>query len=474
MNIGIISAFVIYTGLLGILSLLFYAKKQNASSFLLGSRSANYVVTAIAAQAADMGGWLFLGFPAAIYSHGLFGAWIAIGLVIFMYLNWTYIAPRLRTDTEKLNSLTLSSFFAARFNDKKGTLRVISALFSVLFFTFYIASGVVGLGRLFYTAFGLDYHISIIVGLSLSVLYALIGGFMAVAWSNLIQGLFLLVVIIAVPFYGYSSINGIQSIINIAQAKGISLALYTGPESILPALNLLAWGLGYFGQPHIITYFMGIDDVRKIKYATYVGMAWQITVLGAATIIGLIGIAFFPLGLDNPELLFMNMTKILFPSLIVGFVFCAILAAIFSTLNSQILLSGSVIAEDLYAVYVGKALESKKAVLITRMGALITALIALAIAWSDSNSVFDLVSYAWSGLGSAFGPVVIGSLYSSNITHNAALIAMITGGAVSALWPIINVPCMSIVPGFFSGLIIMYLISYRYPNPTKIDTAHNE
>lgn len=454
MDIAILAAFIVYFGTLLVTGFYFLYMKRNSESFMLGGRSTNYLVTAIAAQASDMGAWLFLGFPAAVYTSGMSGCWIAIGLVLFMFLDWHYIAPKLRTHTEQLNSLTLSSFFAAKFGDAHGYIRLVSALFSILFFTFYIASGLVGLGRLFELAFEMNYHTGILLGLITTAIFTLAGGFLAVAWGNLFQGLFLLVVILLVPLYAFGMIDGIHAIIAAAHERNISLSLITPTHGIGNALNLMAWGLGYFGQPHILVYFMGIDDVRKMHYAKYIGMAWQILVLAAAIAIGLIGIPFFSHGLSNPELLFITMTKTLFHPLLVGFILCAILAAILSTLSSQILLSGSVVAEDLYKEFLNRDASHNQLVLITRISALAMCVLSLGIAWNGSNTVFDLVEYAWSGLGSAFGPLVIAALYMQRTTCAGALAGMIIGGITAAIWPYVQpTSIMSIIPGFILGLI---------------------
>jgi sodium/proline symporter len=461
MDIAILSAFIVYFGTLLATGFYFLHMKRSSDSFMLGGRSANYLVTAIAAQASDMGAWLFLGFPAAIYTNGMSGCWIAIGLVLFMFLDWHYIAPQLRTVTEQLNSVTLSSFFATRFADSNGHIRLLSALFSLLFFTFYIASGLVGIGRLFESAFAMNYHTGILLGLITTTLFTLAGGFLAVAWSNLFQGLFLLLMILLVPLYAFGMIDGIQAIISAAHARNLSLSLLSDTHGIGNALNLMAWGLGYFGQPHILIYFMGIDDVRKMHYAKYIGMAWQILVLAAAIVIGLIGIPFFSQGLNNPELLFITMTKIIFHPLLVGFILCAILAAILSSLSSQILLSGSTLTEDIYKEFINPRASQKQRIFMTQISALIICLFSLAVAWNDSNSVFALVEYAWSGLGSAFGPLVIAALYFKNTTHTGALSSMIVGGMTAALWPYMqSTSVMSIIPGFFAGFITIIYVSY--------------
>lgn len=453
-----LTSFVIYFCILTGIGALFYTKAQNAQDFMLGGRSVNYFVTAIATQASDMGSWLFLGLPAAVYANGLFEAWTAVGLVLFMFLNWQFIAPRLREVTAEYNSLTLSSYFHSRYNDTSGVLRIISALIIIIFFTFYISSGLVGLGRLFEAAFGISYQKGTIIGLSTAIIYTLVGGFIAVAWCDLFQGMFLLCAIVIVPFFAYFALpHGLQTITTTATLKNISLSLFPQTKNFLYSLSLIAgWGLGYFGQPHILVNFMGIDDPKKIKYAKYVGITWQIIVLAAAVGVGIIGIGYFKDTTINGELIFIVMAKELFTPLLAGFALCGIFAATLSSMDSHILVSGSVAAEDLYLRYAG---SSKHLLWVSRASATLISLVALAIAFNNSSSVYDLVNYAWSGLGSAFGPVLITSLYSKWVTKQGALAGMITGSITAAVWPYINCTILPLVPGFSISLASIYLVS---------------
>ncbi len=461
MDIQILIAFIIYFCTLTGIGLLFYKRNKNLNDFILGNRSVNYWVTAIATQASDMGSWLFLAFPAAIYTRGLIECWTAIGLVVFMLLNWHFIAPKLRTATEQYRSLTLSSYFESRFSDTTGTIRIISAFLSVLFFTFYISSGLVGLGRLFESAFGIDYYMGIGIGVVTATLYTLIGGFMAVAWCDFFQGIFLLFMIILVPLYAFFITGGWSSISTAAQTNAIPLTIFPSDMSTLFNIIILVggWGLGYFGQPHVLVNFMGIDDVRKIRYAKYIGITWQIIALTAATFIGLTGIAYFGQGIENSELLFIVMTKDFFPSLVAGFVLCGILAAILSTMDSHILLSGSVLAEDVYKKMINKHATSRQLLWISRAGASFVALLALMIALDNSHTIYGLVNYAWSGLGSSFGPLLITSLYSQRINRHGAIAGIITGGIVSGIWPYLNATILPLIPGFSLSLVALYLVS---------------
>ena len=424
---------------------------------MIGDRSVNYWVTAIATQATDMGSWLFMGLPAAVYVNGLFEAWTAIGLVVGMYLTWRFIAPKLRIATESHESLTLPSYFAHRFNDNSGALHITGALLSLLFFIFYIASGLVGLSLLFESTLGISHQMGIMLSLSTAIAYTLIGGFVAIAWCDMFQGVFLLCMIVLVPIVAYNYIpEGFSHILASMTSHNKSISLIASPTDTLSALLLAAsWGLGYFGQPHILTNFMGIDDPKKIKYATRVGITWQILVLASSVAVGLIGIGFFNNALDNPQLVFIRLVTTLFHPLCAGFILCAILAATLSTIDSLILGSGSTIASDLYQPFINPQASSQRLVLVSRIGSLIASSIALYVAWENTQSIHALVNYAWAGLGSSFGPLIILSLYSTRVTRTGALMGMLAGGLVSALWPY----GMPLVPGFLMGIITIYSIS---------------
>lgn len=459
-------AFFCYFCILSAISFFVKRKKETDQSYALGNRSINYWVTAIATQASDMGSWLFLAFPAAIYTNGLFEFWTAIGLIIFMFLNWVFIAAPLRNDTEKYNAVTVTEYFSKKYHDHSGYIGIIGGFLTLLFFTFYTASGLVGMGRLFESAFGLNYHTGICLGLLTVALYTLIGGFIAVAWCDFFQGVFLLAVIVIVPIYAYFYIGGLQPILASATANAISLSLFPENKNLVHALFLASsWGLGYFGQPHILINFMGIDDVHKTKQATYIGMTWQIIVLTAAACIGIVGLGFYPNDIANTELLFVDITQALFVPFFTGLALCAILAATLSSMDSHILVSGATCAQDILPFFVKK--QSHNHLLwASRAGSLGISLLALAIAWNNTNSVYSLVNYAWSGLGSSFGPLVIISLYfSKHMNTSIALCGIISGAFVSGLLPFFAPTILPLVPGFLTSLCIMLflktVIKYR-------------
>ena len=458
MNIVMLFAFVCYFFILAGISFFVKKTQQTETGFLLGNRSINYWVTAVATQASDMGSWLFLAFPAAVYTNGLFEYWTAIGLISFMFLNWRFVAAQLRIETATYQAVTLTGYFSKKYRDSSGLIGLIGGLIILLFFTFYIASGLVGLGRLFEAAFALDYHIGICIALLTVVLYTLIGGFVAVAWCDFFQGIFLLGVIVLVPLYTLFLLGGTAPIVSTAQLNNISLSLFPEHKSILSALFLAAsWGLGYFGQPHILVNFMGIDDPNKIKKAATVGILWQIIVLTASACIGLVGLGFYPQGLANNELLFVDLAQTLCTPLIAGFALCAVLAATLSTMDSNILVSGATYAEDILPFF--KTPNPTHAVFNSRIGSIAISLLALCIAWNNHSSVYQLVNYAWSGLGSTFGPLLLLSLYTNNVTKHGALAGIIVGSTVAGILPFMYCSLLPLVPGFFASMFAILLVS---------------
>jgi len=462
MELQMLFAFLIYFCILIIIGLYAYSKNTTAAAYLVGDRSINYWITAIAAQATDMGAFLFMGLPALIYTTGMVGAWASIGLVVGMFLNWHFVAQKLRIATEKSNSSTISSFLEHHYQDSSGIIRLLIGILTLLFFTVYISAALAAMGRLFSIAFGLNYHIGIFLGLAAAMIYTLLGGFIAIAWCDLFQGLFLLVAIVIVPIYALFYIDGIQAIIAAAAQKNISLALFASPKELLQGLLLAAgWGLGYFGQPHILLNFMGIDDPNNIKYAKYVGITWQIIVLCAAAAIGLVGIAYFAHGapLADPEFLFIIMTKQFFSPLLAGFILCGMFAATLSTLDSHILISGSVIAQDIYQHSINKLASPSTILAISRISSLLVSLVAIILVYSSQESVYLLVNYAWSGLGSTVGPVLLVTLYSKTCTRSGAIAGIITGGVTAALWPLINTSILPLIPGFCASLLAIYAVS---------------
>lgn len=463
----VISAFFIYfTILLGI-GLYFHKKQTTSSEFIMGNRSLSFWLVALSAHASDMSSWLFMAFPMTIFMFGLPQIWIAIGLLVGMFLNWHFVARKLRTMTESYDCYTLSSFFEKRFNDTSGKICLISAIAMVIFLTHYLSAGFIAMGNLFESLFGLNYMLGLSIAVFVVMIYTFIGGFTTVAWTDLFQGLFLLLMILIVPYAAFSKIGGWSEITQAAQQKNISLSLIPDWSfySVTSILMLsLGWGLGYFGMPHIITKFMGIDNASELNKSKWLGMSWQTITLGAAVLVGLMGIAYFPQGLANPELVFVEMVKDLFHPFVVGFILCGIIAANMSTMDSQILVCSSILSKDLYKYFRSTPPTDKTVLRVSKLSVIAVSFVALILACNKSPSIADTVSYSWSGLGSAFGPLVLMSLYSKRTNKYGALAGIMTGTIVVMIWPTVkpfvtHYDVMAMIPGFFCSLLSIYVVS---------------
>ncbi len=468
MHLSVIAAFLVYFSLLLIIGLIFHKKQTTSSDFIMGNRSLSFWLVALSAHASDMSAWLFMAFPMSIFVLGLSRIWIALGLLVGMYLNWQLVAPRLRAMTEAYNCYTLSSFFEKRFKDHSGIIRILSALVMVIFLTHYLSAGLIAMGNLFESLFELDYFIGLSIAMLVVVIYTFLGGFTTVAWTDLFQGIFLLIMLLLVPFMAYSKIDGWHQITEMAQKQGISLSL--APEKNFDAFFTisslaLGWGLGYFGMPHIITKFMGIKDVSEMHKSKWLGMSWQLVALAAAAFIGLVAIAYFPNGLEKPEMIFIEMVKDLFHPFIGGFILCAIIGANLSTMDSQILVCGSMMSEDLYVPLHHKPPSDRKILWFSKLSVVFISLVALLLSFNRSSTVLNTVLYSWSGLGSAFGPLVLISLYSSSVNRYGAMAGIIVGTLVSMLWPTLNPMLTSyeilpMIPGFILSGSAIYFVSY--------------
>lgn len=468
MHNQIVIAFFLYFLILLAIGLFSHKKQTSSADFIVGNRSLNFWLTALSAHASDMSAWLFMAFPAALFIKGLPGFWIALGLILGMFLNWQFIAEKLRRETEKYNSFTLSTFFERRFLDSTGVLRVLTALMSLVYLTIYLGSGLYAMGLLFNSIFGIDYYLGISIATFVVLTYVFFGGFITVAWTDFVQGMFLLFVITFVAISSYLHLpEGWSSIKLVASERSVSLD-WIDSVSMYGVLgivfSILMFGLGYFGQPHIITKFMGIKTPSEMKKAKYLGMTWQVLSLTAAGMIGLVGLAFFPDGLAKPELVFVEIVKSLFHPFLIGFFLCGMIAANMSTMDSQILVCASVLSEDFYKHIFKKNASPLELLRASRASVLLISAAAFLIASFTNSTISSMVLYAWSGLGSSFGPLVIMSLYDSKSNRQGAIAGILVGGLISGFWPIMNpylssIAIPSIIPGFFSGLLAIYLVS---------------
>ncbi len=442
-----------------------YHKQKSDSDFIIGNRSLNFWLTALSAHASDMSSWLFLAYPAEVFTTGVFYAWAAIGLTFFMFLNWQCIAPRIRSVTEKLGSLTLSSYFETRFHDNSGAIRVVSSLMAVMFYTIYISSGLYAMGILVESLFGLNYFVGIGIGLLIVVIYVFMGGYKTVAWIDLFQGFFLLGVIVFIPSYFLVKLGGLSPIIDAVSVKGISSSLFPDFQlkTFWQILMITAgWGLGYFGQPHIITKFMGIQHVKDMGKAKWLGISWQSIALLSATLIGLIGVYVFPDGLAEPQEVILDIVKITFPAFFAGLVLCAVLAATTNVMAAQILVVASSLAEDIYKRLFRKTASAKELLWVTRASVILVALTGFIIAAFKIATILKLVLYAWSGLGCSFGPLLLLSLYKTGINRYGAFSGILVGGLTGAIWPLLENPfgIPAMVGGFTLSILAIYSISY--------------
>lgn len=460
-------AIALYFGVLILVATISYKKQHSAADFIMGNRSMNFWLTALAAHASDMSSWLFMGYPATIFTLGIHQSWAGIGLWIFMLLNWQLIAPRIRTATEAYNSLTFSAFFESRLGDRSGLIRIFTAIMLFLFYTIYISAALVGMGLVLNTLFGIPYQLGVILGVLIVIPYVFIGGYLTLAWIDLFQGIFLLLVICIVPLYILPSVGGFSGIASAVSSKGISTSLFPNfsGSSLAEILFLtVGWGLGYFGQPHIITKFMGIRKVGDIWKSKLIGMTWMLLALSAATLVGAVGIAFFQTkGLVVDSEVFIQMVKQTFPPFLVGFVLCAVLAATINAMSSMVLVLSSSLTEDFYKRLFRIHASPKELLWVSRFSVAFVSAVAFIIALGKISTIYGLVLYAWSGLGSAFGPLLLLCLYMKRVSKQAAWAGIISGGTISAIWPLfaplfpIDIPPLP--PAFLVSILSIYLIS---------------
>lgn len=473
MEIGAIISLSIYFVLMLLIGI--YAYKESSkdiSGYMLGGRSLSPSVTALSAGASDMSGWMLMGLPGAMYLTGLSSVWIAIGLVLGAFLNYIIVAPRLRSYTELANdSITLPDYFENRFKDNTHVLRIVSSLVIVVFFTVYTSSGVVAGGKLFESAFGLSYQAGLFITAGVVVCYTLVGGFLAVSLTDFVQGCIMFLALILVPTVVVMEVGGISEINHaVSQVNPDLLNMFSG-VSVISIISAMAWGLGYFGQPHIIVRFMAIRSVEDVPLARNIGMGWMIVSIIGATATGFAGIAYvsaFDLPMKDPETIFIVLSQILFHPLIAGFLLAAILAAIMSTISSQLLVTSSSLTNDFYQMFFNKSASDKQLIFIGRLSVLAVALFAIFLAQDRNSSILDIVSNAWAGFGAAFGPVVILSLYWKKMTSNGALAGIVLGALTVLLWIYLPITIdgqslgsimYEIVPGFIVGTLAIIVVS---------------
>ncbi|MBL4834850.1 MAG: sodium/proline symporter PutP [Pseudomonas sp.] len=475
-NIGIVSAtFAVYIAVMLALGYVAYKRTTNLSDYILGGRSLGPGTAALSAGASDMSGWLLLGLPGYALAAGYEATWIAAGLLAGTYLNWLIVARRLRVYSHAVNdSLTLPAYFEFRFEDKSRALRVISAIFILLFFLFYTSSGLVAAGKLFESTFGLDYQTAVIIGTLVIVSYTFFGGFLAVSWTDVIQGLLMAAALVIVPIMALNSMGGWGEAQAAMEASNPELLTFFNdvegePLGAIAIISLLAWGLGYFGQPHVLARFKAIGDDAALPTARRIAVLWTAICLVAALMVGWVGIGFLgEAGIGDAETVFLALIQAMMHPIVAGILLAAVLAAIMSTADSQLLVSSSALAEDFYKALFRRDATQSELVWVGRFAVVGIAILALLFAFNPESTVLSLVSYAWAGFGAAFGPAVILSLFWKRMNRNGALAGIIVGGVTVVVYKQIDtIGLYEIVPGVILATIAIVVATLLSPPPSS-------
>ncbi len=468
-----------------------YAWKKstsNVSEFMLGGRQLPPAVAALSAGASDMSGWMLMGLPGAVYLAGYSAAWIAVGLVIGAYLNYLLVAPRLRVYTEVAeDAITIPDYFEKRFADSSRNLRVISSLVIVIFFTLYTSAGLVAGGKLFEASFGLDYRMGLMLTAGVVLAYTLFGGFLAVSLTDFVQGCIMFAALVIVPIVTISNLGGWTETKSIVSAIDPGYTQWFSDLTTLGLISALAWGLGYFGQPHIIVRFMAVRSVKDMPATRRIGMSWMLVTVVGSVLCGICGLAYITqtgTALDDPEAIFIVLSQTLFNPYVAGFLLAAILAAIMSTISSQLLVSSSSLTEDFYKTFLRKEAKQSELVLIGRIATFAVAVVAALLAMDPTSNILSLVSNAWAGFGAAFGPVILLSLHWRRMTRAGALAGMVGGAATVLIWLYFpfsiggeapSAVIYEIVPGFIvSTLLVVGVSLLGKPADEKVERGFDD
>ncbi|NMA76481.1 MAG: sodium/proline symporter PutP [Actinomycetales bacterium] len=483
-----IVALVLYFGAMIGIGLYAFKKTTGGEDYMLGGRQLHPFVAALSAGASDMSGWLLMGLPGALYMGGLVEAWMAIGLIVGAGLNWIFVAPRLRQYTQIAgNAITVPSYFGNRLHDRTNILRIAAGLIILVFFTFYVSSGMVAGGVFFQSMFGGPYVTGMLLVGGVTILYTLFGGFLGASYTDVVQGLIMLLSLLLVPITAMFVVGGPGAMFESVREVNADFGSLTSGGTFIGIVSAAAWGLGYFGQPHIIVRFMALRSSRDAKYGTVVGMTWMILCVAGAVFTALAGLAFFQQNQDavltdstNGESVFLDLSQLLFHPLIAGVLLAAVLAAIMSTISSQLIVTSSALVEDLIGGF-GARLSDGAKLWGGRIGVLVVSVISLLLALDPNSSVLALVGFAWAGFGAAFGPIVLLSLFWRRLTMAGAAVGMVAGAVVSFVWgqswgaedqPLDVILGLfgeehlyEIIPGFLVCLVLAVLISLVTPQP---------
>ena len=466
MSFGSYLAIAIYFGFLLFIGRYFYDKNASMNEYLLDNRRMGPVVTALSAGASDMSGWMLLGVPGALYATGIANVWMIIGLIIGAYCNYLFLAKRLRIYTEVASdSITIPDFLENRFKDRTKILRIISGLIILIFFTLYVSSGIIAGGKTFESFFGLKFAYGAVFTLVIVVFYTFFGGFKAVSITDAFQGLLMFCVLVSIPVVAYLSLD-LPSDTNLIKEISKLDANHLNPfrdQTFWGILGLMAWGFGYFGQPHIIVRFMAIRDSKKLAKARRIGIGWMSIGLLGAIMSGLIGFVYFSQrgGLSDPETVFLKLGELLFPPFFIGIIISAVLSAIMSTISSQLLVTSSSVTKDFIFAFYKKEISQNTQTAISRYSVVVVAIVATILAFISTDNVLNVVGNAWAGFGASFGPVLLFSLYWKRMSALGALAGMIAGGATVIFWITsgLNVYVYEILPGIIASCIAIISVS---------------
>lgn len=475
-SFAITSTFFGYLALMLAIGYVAYKRTSSSTDYFLGGRTLGPWPAALSAGASDMSGWLLLGVPGYAYASGLEATWICGGLLVGTWLNWLVSAKRLRTYSITTDAITIPDFLSRRFLDNSKLIQTISAFFILLFFLFYTSSGLVAGGKLFETVFGLDYKIAVIIGTVCVISYTLFGGFLAVAWTDLVQGLLMSAALLIVPIAAMSG-GFTQVDIDLNNINPELLNMWTSaqgePLTAIAIISLVAWGLGYFGQPHILARFKATRSNKDLTTARRIAVVWTALSMAGAIMVGLVGLIYVnghpTLAIEDGEKIFMILVNAIFHPVMAGILLAAILAAIMSTADSQLLVSSSALAEDFYKQLFKKDATPEQVVVVGRIAVIGVSVFALVLAMNPESSVLGLVSYAWAGFGAAFGPAIVLSLYWSKMNRNGALAGIIIGGATIVIWKQLTggwFDVYEIVPGVIFSTISIVAVSLLTGGPS--------
>ena len=466
MSFGSYLAIAIYFGFLLFIGRYFYDKNASMNEYLLDNRQMGPVVTALSAGASDMSGWMLLGVPGALYATGVANVWMIAGLIVGAYCNYLFLAKRLRVYTEVASdSITIPDFLENRFKDRTKILRIISGLIILIFFTLYVSSGIIAGGKTFESFFGLKFAYGAVFTLIIVVFYTFFGGFKAVSITDAFQGLLMFFVLVSIPVVAYLNLD-LPSDTNLIKEISRLDANHLNPfrdQTFWGILGLLAWGFGYFGQPHIIVRFMAIRDSKELAKARRIGIGWMSIGLLGAIMSGLIGFVYFSQrgGLSDPETVFLKLGELLFPPFFIGIIISAVLSAIMSTISSQLLVTSSSVTKDFIFAFYKKEVSQSTQTAISRYAVVVVALIATVLAFLSTDNVLNVVGNAWAGFGASFGPVLLFSLYWKRMSALGALAGMIAGGATVIFWITsgLNAYVYEILPGILTSSLAIIMVS---------------